>query len=133
MVCHPNLVHQMLVNDRTFDKGGALIDRFREVLGNGLATCPHRDHQQQCRLLQPAFPRDRIPGQVKLMTEEIAGFMDRWHDDQVIDVLAEIHTIFSRGTSGTLFRTDVAAQATAAVVEFSMNSRAVSTGAGTCR
>lgn len=44
--------------------------------------------------------------------------MDRWHDDQVIDVLVEMHTIFSRVTSRILFKTDAAAQAATAVVKF---------------
>jgi pentalenene oxygenase len=49
----------VLVDDRTFDKGGPFIDAFREVVGNGLGTSPHRLHRRPRRLLQPAFHRGR--------------------------------------------------------------------------
>ncbi|MFG2715697.1 hypothetical protein ACGFX2_34950 [Streptomyces goshikiensis] len=54
MVCDPDLAQRVLVDDRTFDKGGMLIERVREGLGNGLGTCPHGDHRRQRRLTQPA-------------------------------------------------------------------------------
>ncbi|MGA4844257.1 beta-ketoacyl synthase N-terminal-like domain-containing protein [Streptomyces sp. G45] len=40
MVCDPGLTRRMLLDDRVFDKGGPLYERLRDVLGNGLGTCP---------------------------------------------------------------------------------------------
>lgn len=46
VVCSPELTHQVLLDDRTFDKGGRLYARLREFASNGLATCSHADHRQ---------------------------------------------------------------------------------------
>jgi cytochrome P450 len=76
VVCHPDLVHRILVEDRIFDKGGYALDKFRKVVGNGLASCGHRDHRRQRRLVQPAFHRDRIPDYARVMT--LDGTMARY-------------------------------------------------------
>jgi cytochrome P450 len=55
VVCDPKLTSQVLHDDRTFDKGGPIFDRGREVIGNGLVTCSYGDHRRQRRLIQPAF------------------------------------------------------------------------------
>jgi pentalenene oxygenase len=55
LVCHPELLRQVLTDDRTFDKGGAFYDNALAIAGNGLGTCPYREHRRQRRLVQPAF------------------------------------------------------------------------------
>jgi hypothetical protein len=50
VVCDPKLTYQLLVEDRTFDKGGPLFDRIREVTGDNLVTCPHGQHRRLRRL-----------------------------------------------------------------------------------
>ncbi|MFE7636897.1 cytochrome P450 [Kitasatospora sp. NPDC057518] len=103
VVCHPELVRRMLTDDQTFDKGGPLLDKAREVLGNGLATCPAAAHRRQRRMLQPAFHRDRLPGYAALMIEEIAGATARWHDGDVIDVPAAMYRLSTAVTARCLF------------------------------
>ncbi|MFG2907083.1 cytochrome P450 [Kitasatospora sp. NPDC048286] len=103
VVCHPELVHRMLADDHTFDKGGPLLAKAREVVGNGLATCPAAVHRRQRRMLQPAFHRERLPGHAALMAEEIAGATARWHDGDVIDVPAAMHRLSTAVTARCLF------------------------------
>ncbi|MGW3209020.1 hypothetical protein [Streptomyces sp. NPDC001135] len=55
VVCDPELTRRALVDDRTFDKGGVFYDRVREVVDDGVLTCPHRDHRRQRCLVQLAF------------------------------------------------------------------------------
>ncbi|MEV4556368.1 cytochrome P450 [Kitasatospora sp. NPDC049285] len=103
VVCHPDLVHRMLVDDRTFDKGGAFFDRGREFAGNGLVTCPYRDHRRQRRLLQPAFHRSRLPGYAALMTDQIDRTTAAWRDGETLDVGAATHELTSRIAGATMF------------------------------
>ncbi|MFD8982931.1 cytochrome P450 [Streptomyces sp. NPDC059564] len=117
VVCHPDLLRQVLLDDRTFDKGGFVWDRVRQTLGNGLAACPHRDHRWQRRLMQPAFNRDRLRGYTPSMTEQIGILTDRWRDGEVIDVPAQMHTLTSQATLRTLLTADCVAPAAATVVE----------------
>jgi cytochrome P450 len=107
VVCHPALVHQILVEDRTFDKGSPTFDKGRKVLGNGLATCGHRDHRRQRRLVQPAFHRDRTPGYARVMTEQITTVPQPWRDGQVLDVLAVMNALTTAVTTRILFAAEI--------------------------
>jgi cytochrome P450 len=107
VVCHPDLVHQVLVEDRTFDKGGPLFEKACKVLGNGLATCPHLDHRRQRRLIQPAFHHERIPGYARVMAEQITSATQHWHDGQVIDVIDVMNTLATAIATRTLFSAEV--------------------------
>ncbi len=103
LVCDPDLTHRMLVEDRTFDKGGPHYDRAREWLGNGLVSCPHGVHRRQRRAVQPAFHADRMPAYARAMAEQISSITDRWHEGQVLDVLPQLKAITARAAIATMF------------------------------
>ncbi|WP_327130326.1 cytochrome P450 [Streptomyces sp. NBC_01343] len=103
VVCAPDLTRQVLRDDRTFDKGGPIFDRAREIVGNGLASCPHDDHRRQRRLVQPAFHASRLPGYAHAMTEHVDALTGAWHDGQEIDVLTEMLTLTTRILTVTTF------------------------------
>jgi pentalenene oxygenase len=103
VVCAPELIRQVLLNDRIFDKDGPLFDRSREVLGDGLATCPYSPHRRQRRLVQPAFHPTRLRGYAQVMTKHIAEVTGSWRDGQVLDVLPEMMTLSARTAVETMF------------------------------
>ncbi|WP_036567309.1 cytochrome P450 [Nocardia sp. BMG51109] len=103
-VCDPALADDVLRNDRIYDKGGVLFERGREVVGNGLGTCPHARHRRQRRLCQPAFGKDRFPAYATTMTTEIAATVQtRWTDGQVIDLGAELSAMTFQVAITTMF------------------------------
>ncbi|OHV27679.1 cytochrome P450 [Parafrankia soli] len=110
VVCDPELTRTVLIDDRTFDKGGPLFDRAREVAGNGLVTCLHHEHRRQRRLAQPAFHRSRLPGYADVMTAQIIEATDRWRDGQIVDVPAAMMDITATVTMSTLFSSTLSAQ-----------------------
>ncbi|MER7669935.1 cytochrome P450 [Kitasatospora sp. NPDC096128] len=103
VACHPDLVRRLLTEDRTFDKGGVIVEKAREAFGNGLATCPAAAHRRQRRMIQPAFHRDRLPGYAAMMAEEIAGTTARWRDGDVVDVPAAMYRLSTAVTARCLF------------------------------
>jgi cytochrome P450 len=103
MACTPELTRQGLLNDATFDKGGPIFDRAREVMGNGMITCPHSAHRRQRRLVQPAFHHTRLPGYAAVMAEQITEVTGAWHDGQTIDVANEMQKIAARILLTTLY------------------------------
>ena len=103
MVCDPELTHAVLVDDRTFDKGGPIYDRGREVGGNGLITCPHAEHRRQRRLVQPAFHQARMPGYAGVMSEHADRVTTAWYAGQTIDAYREVLEITSRTLVMALF------------------------------
>lgn len=102
-VCHPDLLHQVLTNDRTFDKGGIVYDRAREILGNGLVSCPHSEHRRQRRLLQPAFTRSQLAHYGPAVQDEIIALTDSWTPGQVIDVYPVVYRLTLRILITSLF------------------------------
>ncbi|MFJ6805714.1 cytochrome P450 [Streptomyces anulatus] len=102
-VCSPELVQQVLRDDRTFDKGGPLFDRLRETTGDGLGSCPHAAHRRQRRLVQPAFNRSRLPGYGRVLTGQVEGVTASWDDGGTVDVVAEMRELSTAILLGTVF------------------------------
>ncbi|WP_186768212.1 cytochrome P450 [Streptomyces qinzhouensis] len=96
VVTTPELIHQVLMDDRTFDKGGAVYERTREVLGDGVVTCPYKEHRRLRRLAQPAFSPARHASYSRIMCEQIARVTETWSDGQEIDILTDMTTVAAR-------------------------------------
>ncbi|MER6349824.1 cytochrome P450 [Streptomyces sp. NPDC001595] len=103
VVCHPELVHRMLLDARTFDKGGTLYDRLGSLMGDGIVTCPHDRHRGQRRLLQPAFRPSRVADHAVLMGEETEAVAGAWQSGREVDVSAAMMTVTARVMSRVLF------------------------------
>jgi len=102
MVCHPELVHQMLMDPRTFDKGGSQYDRLRALMGDGVVTCRQEGHRRQRTLLQPDFRASRVADYTELMGEEAESVCRTWRAGQRIDVSAAMMALTTRVTSRVL-------------------------------
>jgi pentalenene oxygenase len=102
MVCHPELVHHMLRDTRTFDKGGPQYERLRALMGGGVVTCPHTEHRRQRRLLQPTFRPSAVAAHTDLMAEEAASLCRDWHPGQRVDVSAAMLGLTTRLISRVL-------------------------------
>lgn len=107
VVCDPELTRQVMTDDRTFDKGGTVDARVRELVGESLITSRHAGHRRQRRLVQPAFHHTRMPGQVELMTTQIEAVTGSWLDGQVIDGIATTHDISTRVICAAVFATEM--------------------------
>ncbi|WP_190132273.1 cytochrome P450 [Streptomyces mashuensis] len=103
VVCDPDLTRRVLLDDRTFDKGGPVYDRVREVAGDGLASCPHSRHRRQRRLLQPSFHPARMPGYAREMTRQTEAVTGGWRDGGIVDVRTAMATITARTVVATMF------------------------------
>ncbi|MFC5760936.1 cytochrome P450, partial [Actinacidiphila bryophytorum] len=111
LACHPDLVMQVLLEARTFDKGGPLFEKARLLVGNGLVSSEWEDHRTQRRMLQPAFHPSRMPGYVSLMREEVEGVLADWQEGRAFDVSDAMHALTLRITARTMFSTSVGERA----------------------
>ncbi|AYF77941.1 cytochrome P450 [Nocardia yunnanensis] len=103
VICDPELTHRMFRRDRIFDKGGPHFDSARELVGQGVATCPHALHRRQRRLLQPAFHASRVSAYGPTVTRKISAMVDSWHDGQILDINVELQALAFRVIVATLF------------------------------
>ncbi|MFJ4468537.1 cytochrome P450 [Streptomyces sp. NPDC089424] len=115
MLCDPRLVHRMLLDPHTFDKGGTQYDRLGALMGNGIVTCPQSEHRRQRTLLQPGFQPSRIAAYTALMAEEAGALCRGWRAGEAVDVTAAMMTLTTRVTSRVLFSGSLDAERSAVV------------------
>ncbi|WP_308312848.1 cytochrome P450 [Streptomyces sp. ISL-1] len=115
MACHPELVRQVLLDSRTYDKGGPLFDKVRPLVGNGLFSSAWAEHRLQRRLVYPAFHPGRMASYAAMMCEEIDAVLCSWQEGRAIDLGATLHALTVRVTTRTLFSTTAGGGAVADV------------------
>ncbi|MGX1853051.1 cytochrome P450 [Streptomyces sp. NPDC055299] len=103
VICDPALTRQVLLDDRTFDKGGPLFDRVREIIGDGIASCGRGSHRRLRRVVQPALHNSRMEGYAVQMSSQFDTLTADWQDGQTLDVVAEMVTGTSRTIAATVF------------------------------
>jgi cytochrome P450 len=103
VVCHPDLVQQVLVDDRTYEKGGPQFEKLREFIGVGLGAAPHDSHRRQRRLVQPAFSKARMAEYARIIGEDIDATSSSWQDGITTDVQKDMYGFAVRTTVRTLF------------------------------
>ncbi|MFF3868185.1 cytochrome P450 [Micromonospora sp. NPDC001898] len=109
VVCDPELTRRVLVDDRTYDKGGPSFDSGLEEFGDGLASCPHSRHRRRRRLAQPSFHHSRYPGYARVMTDHIDTATAAWRPGQVLDVRAEMASLSMSIAVATMFSSSMPA------------------------
>ncbi|HET8659965.1 MAG TPA: cytochrome P450 [Micromonosporaceae bacterium] len=103
LACHPDLAMQVLLESRTFDKGGPLFEKVRLLVGNGLFSSDWKSHRKQRRMVQPSFHAARMPGYATLICEEIERELASWQPGRVLDVSEAMHTLTMRITTRSMF------------------------------
>jgi cytochrome P450 len=107
IVNSPDLIHQVLVVEApAFEGGGALLEKVRPLIGDGLITLRGVAHRQHRRLLQPAFHRSRIARYAEVMAGLAVARADSWHDGQRIAADVEMMELAMAVVGRTLFSTD---------------------------
>ncbi len=102
MVCHPELVHEMLKDPHTFDKGGPLYDRLGRLMGDGLVTCRQASHRDKRRLLQPAFRPSHLTAYTDLVREEAESVCRTWQAGRPVAVSEAMMALTTRVISRVL-------------------------------
>ncbi len=78
LLTHPDMAEQVLqMNNRNYIKGD-LLEKLREVAGNGLFTSEGEFWRKQRRMMQPAFHRTLIAGFGDMMVDETDALIERW-------------------------------------------------------
>jgi len=77
-VTTPELTHRVLVADSASFGKGAMFDKFRPFVGNGLVNSGGAFHLRQRRLVQPAFHRERITRYAEEMEIAVSRLSGSW-------------------------------------------------------
>jgi cytochrome P450 len=82
----PELTHQVLVTDGPSFGKGALFDKFRPFIGNGLVMSNGAFHLRQRRLMQPAFHRAHIARYAEIMVRATTELIESWRPGEVREI-----------------------------------------------
>ncbi len=106
LVCHPELVRQVLLAPRVYDKGG-IFDKARQLLGNSLSVSRGEEHRRQRRLIQPAFQPARIAQYTAAVGPDTRAATASWRPGGTLDIGDAMHELLMRVAARTLFSTGV--------------------------
>lgn len=112
-VTDPELTYRVLVTEgHNFDKG-AMFDKFRPYLGNGLILSNGSFHLRQRRLIQPAFHRGHIARYAETMVRVVSELTDSWQTGEVRAIDEDMQALAVTVVGETLFSTELGKRATA--------------------
>jgi len=103
VACDPTLVLALLRNEAVFDKGGVMIEKIADFIGNGLPACPYAEHRRRRRAMQPAFDRGHLREYADVMSRHIDRATRGWHDEETVLPYRAAFDITSGVAAETLF------------------------------
>ncbi len=104
----PENVHRVFVeraND--FDKGDAIHNTFRPIIGNGIFTSEGEFHRRQRKIMAPSFQPRRIAGYADTMAYYSELIQKSWREAETLDVSQEMTNLTMSIIGKVLFDADV--------------------------
>lgn len=105
-VTTPELTYRVLVADSASFGKGAMFDKFRPFVGNGLVNSGGAFHLRQRRLVQPAFHRDRIAHYTDKMQLAVARLSESWKPGQIREINEDMQALAVTIVGEALFGTE---------------------------
>src|SRR5229473_5132306 len=104
----PEHVHSMLVEHAyDFDKGLAIHNTFRPVVGDGIFSSEGDFHRHQRKLMAPSFQPRHIAGYADIMGHYGEQIQQTWPDGSVIDINQQMTNLTMSIIGKALFDADV--------------------------
>ena len=107
LINRPDLIQDVLVNHPGRFMKSRILQRAKQMIGEGLLTSEGQFHLRQRRLVQPAFHRDRLIGYGTAMTECALRAQSRWREGDTRDIAEEMMHITLAIVARTLFSADI--------------------------
>ena len=105
-VTTPELTHRVLVTDSASFGKGAMFDKFRPFVGNGLVNSGGAFHLRQRRLVQPAFHRDRITRYAEKMETAVSRLCGSWQPGERREINEDMQALAVTIVGEALFGTE---------------------------
>ena len=106
VISHPDLISDYFLKDAVHHHRNLVMQKARDVLGNGLLTSEEPLHMRQRRLAQPAFLRERIAGYGTVIGTKTAEMCAGWKPGEEVDLYPEMLELALRIVGKCLFDLD---------------------------
>ncbi len=104
----PENVHRVFVEHANdFDKGAAIHNTFRPIIGNGIFTSEGDFHRRQRKIMAPSFQPRHIISYADTMVHYSELIQQEWRDAQTIDVSQKMTNLTMSIIGKVLFDADV--------------------------
>ncbi len=103
---HPALIADLFLKDAPNHHRNLVMQRSRDVLGEGLLTSEEPLHMRQRRLAQPAFLRERIAAYAEVIAAKTLSMTSQWPDGKVLDLHPQMLELALRIVAKCLFDLD---------------------------
>lgn len=100
---HPDLITDFFGKDAPHHHRNLVMQRSRDVLGDGLLTSEEPLHMRQRRLANPAFLRSRISSYGNVIAQKTLDLTARWQSGTVLDVHSQMLELALRIVGKCLF------------------------------
>ncbi|SDY98260.1 Cytochrome P450 [Amycolatopsis xylanica] len=110
-VTSPELAHRVLVTEGASFRKGAMFDKFRPYVGNGLLLSNGAFHLRQRRLIQPAFHHERIARYAETMVKAARELTSAWRPGEVREIDEDMQALAVTIVGETLFSTEIGQRA----------------------
>lgn len=105
-VTTPELAHRVLVADSASFEKGAMFDKFRPFVGNGLVNSGGAFHLRQRRLVQPAFHHERIARYTEKMETAVSRLSESWRPGEQREINDDMQALAVTIVGEALFGTE---------------------------
>lgn len=105
-VTTPELTHRVLVTDSASFGKGAMFDKFRPFVGDGLVNSGGAFHLRQRRLVQPAFHHERIARYTGKMETAVARLSGSWRPGERREINEDMQALAVTIVGEALFGTE---------------------------
>jgi cytochrome P450 len=92
-----------LVTESVKFEKGAMFDKFRPFVGNGIVNSGGAFHLRQRRLIQPAFHHDRIARYAETMHTEFAALSGSWRSGEIREINEDMQALAVTIVGAALF------------------------------
>lgn len=106
-VADPDTIREVLIDTKRYHRSARARQVTLKFLGEGLPLSNGAYHDQQRRLMTPAFHKSRVEAYSRSMVAHTQRLIDSWQPDQRIDVLDEMTRLTLTIVVMSLFNTDL--------------------------
>jgi cytochrome P450 len=101
------LTNEVLVTRSANFEKGAMFDKFRPFVGNGLVNSGGAFHLRQRRLIQPAFHRERIMRHTEMMETAVFELCESWEPGEIREINDDMQALAVSIVGQALFGTEL--------------------------
>ncbi|HYQ64422.1 cytochrome P450 [Actinophytocola sp.] len=106
-VTSAELTHHVLVTKSANFEKGAMFDKFRPFVGNGLVNSGGPFHLRQRRLIQPAFHAERVARYTETMEIAVTTLSESWKPGEIREINEDMQALAVTIVGEALFGTEL--------------------------